>query len=160
MTLPALIETPTTEVVERFMQKVHVAGDCWEWIGVKSHHGYGQFRCAGKTRYAHRISYVIHVGPIPPGMFIDHRCHNRSCVNPNHLRVVTKQANCQNRSDDSTNAASGVRGVYWAKWAKRWRAEVHVNDRKIHVGYFATKEEAAAGVLAARMKHYELSDGR
>ncbi len=42
---------------------------------------------------AHRVSYELHKGPIPDGLFIDHICRTRCCVNPNHLRAVTHAQN-------------------------------------------------------------------
>jgi hypothetical protein len=43
--------------------------------------------------YAHRVAYVLSVGPIPKGLTIDHLCRNRGCVNPTHLEAVTQREN-------------------------------------------------------------------
>ena len=67
---------------------------CWIWMGSKSSTGYGQvYRGAGGRSLAHRYVYVAVRGPIPPSMTLDHLCRRRSCVNPDHLEVVSVGAN-------------------------------------------------------------------
>lgn len=67
---------------------------CWLWLGKLSReNGYGQMGVMGKTRYAHRLAWEVAHGPIPPGLTIDHLCRQRSCVNPDHLEVVTIREN-------------------------------------------------------------------
>jgi hypothetical protein len=39
----------------------------------------------GKTTTAHRVSWVLHVGAIPSGHGVFHRCDNPPCCNPGHL---------------------------------------------------------------------------
>src|SRR6185369_15988036 len=39
----------------------------------------------GKGIYEHRRAYERVKGSIPVGMVIDHLCHNRACVNTDHL---------------------------------------------------------------------------
>lgn len=75
--------------VERLMQRVDPQENgCWVWTGVLSRDGYGLSR--GDNRYlAHRLAYELIVGPIPPGLTLDHLCRNRACVNPEHLEPVT-----------------------------------------------------------------------
>jgi hypothetical protein len=54
-------------------------------------------------RLAHHVSYLIHVGPIPTGMMVRHRCRgggNPWCVNPSHLQVGTRRQNAQDMLDD------------------------------------------------------------
>ena len=42
---------------------------------------------------AHRVMWERRRGPIPPGMYLDHTCRTRPCINPDHLRVVTPYVN-------------------------------------------------------------------
>lgn len=66
---------------------------CWLWTAATTGHGYGLIHAGGRLQYAHRISYEMHNGPIPPGLDIDHLCRVRCCVNPDHLEPVTRKEN-------------------------------------------------------------------
>jgi hypothetical protein len=65
----------------------------------------------GPDQYAHRSVYVHLRGPIPPGMTIDHLCRNRSCVNPDHLEVVSLKENVRRspRTKLNTEAVAEIR---------------------------------------------------
>jgi hypothetical protein len=78
----------------RFFEKIQKSPTgCWMWCGSFFKNGYGRIWKDGKTRLAHRVSYEIHVGEIPVGMTIDHKCENKGCVNPDHLQPVTAREN-------------------------------------------------------------------
>lgn len=68
---------------------------CWDWIGSKGSHGYGQAWDFDKKTVvlSHRYVYEIEVGPIPEGLTLDHLCRNKSCCNPAHLEPVTMRVN-------------------------------------------------------------------
>lgn len=63
---------------------------CWIWTGYTNRDGYGHWN----KEQAHRVFYEHLIGPIPPGLQIDHLCRVRACVNPNHLEPVTIRENC------------------------------------------------------------------
>lgn len=86
---------PSASLAERFWSKVDKNGEggCWLWIASLKPKGYGQFRVAGKTVYAHRLAYELEVGTIPDKMTLDHLCRVKRCVNPAHMEVVTRWEN-------------------------------------------------------------------
>jgi len=100
--LKRLRNTDTLE--QRFLDRVKKGkkdDDCWIWKGgmsgngYKKGYGYGQLSFHQKIEMAHRISYKLYVGKIPPNMEIDHMCGNSMCVNPKHLRPLEKKENIQ-----------------------------------------------------------------
>jgi hypothetical protein len=82
---------PTLE--ERFWAKVNKTETCWLWTGASSQLGYGRLWVNGKWPQAHRLAYEWLVGPIPPGLVLDHLCRRPACVNPTHLEPVTQREN-------------------------------------------------------------------
>lgn len=82
----------TPEILSRFWNKVKKSNNCWKWT-TYTRSGYGRFKINGKLVTAHRFSYeLIHVN-IPTGYELDHLCRNRKCVNPEHLKIVTRKVN-------------------------------------------------------------------
>lgn len=92
----------------RFWSRVQKTDDCWFWIGGIDTGGYGTLSTSNGTVHAHRLSYILHCGPIPDGLHVCHSCDinypqkdltYRRCVRPDHLFLGT---NMDNRRDSVT----------------------------------------------------------
>lgn len=73
---------------KEFWELVEIVPDgCWLWRGFIAPDGYGRYGLRNQIQEikAHRISWVLHYGPIPLGDSICHACDVKPCVNPNHL---------------------------------------------------------------------------
>lgn len=74
-------------------KNVQKTDTCWYWCGHVDELGYGRIGHKGKIYKAHRFVYSNLIGPIQPGLTIDHLCRIRHCVNPAHLEAVTNREN-------------------------------------------------------------------
>ena len=66
-----------------------IVGQCWLWRGSVNLRGYGQFHATS----VHICAYKEWKGEIPHGMTIDHICHNKLCINPDHLHITSRLNN-------------------------------------------------------------------
>jgi hypothetical protein len=129
----------------------------WIWVGRVDRDGYGRFSGEG----IHRIVYKLLVGPIPPGLQIDHvkawGCTSRACLSPWHLEAVTPRENTM-RSDSITalNAAKTrcIHGhlftranTYWWRGSRHCRACVR---RRVAQYRLRVRDAAAGGQLELR----------
>lgn len=134
---------------EIFWDFVEVTDDCWLWTGTISPAGYGSFsNSTHGTQIAHRIAYSKVHGPIPEGMFIDHKCHVRECVNPEHLRLATPQQNSRNRLTHK-NSQTGVSNVTLTRegnYQVRFTVDRHTK------GYGTYKTLSEAAIIAEQVK--------
>jgi hypothetical protein len=81
---------------DRFWEKVVKGIECWLWIGATTRRGYGAIHAAPPSRkilVASRVSWEIHYGAIPDGLFVCHRCDVPACVRPDHLFLGTDKEN-------------------------------------------------------------------
>jgi hypothetical protein len=99
----------TPDIADRLWARVPSLphDSCWEWAGSRDAQGYGIFliskRGGVKRRgMAHRLAYELaRSTTIPDDMQIDHLCRNTSCVNPDHLEVVTARTNSRRSLSES-----------------------------------------------------------
>jgi hypothetical protein len=102
-------------LAERFWAKVRQSDGCWEWTGAKDDDGYGMIGVSGSRRNgherAHRTSWRLHNGTIPPGMWVLHHCDNPPCVRPDHLFLGDRSVNmldCAKKGRLGVQARMGV----------------------------------------------------
>jgi hypothetical protein len=83
--------------------KVNKKG-CWIWLHCKDYDGYGLVKINYRMYKVHRLLYEMVYGPIPEGLFQDHKfCDTPSCVHPNHVTPATHTQNIRRRHDAVIN---------------------------------------------------------
>lgn len=122
--------------------------------------GYVVIKIDGEKEYAHRLAWIYVNGSIGKELAIDHIDNNPANNAISNLRIGDKQQNNMNRSRSSKNA-SGVMGVFWAKQANKWAAQIRHNRKSKHIGYFDTIEQAKQARIEEEAKlGFHINHGR
>lgn len=103
-------------------------------------HGHLQGDVFGVKLKAHRVIMAM-VNNNWPEQGVDHINGNPSDNRICNLRLASHLQNMRNRCRPKNNS-SGVVGVYWFNRSKKWQAQINVNRKKIHLGFFDRKEDA------------------
>lgn len=147
-----------TKAQNRFWSHVETGEGCWNWKLSKDHDGYGHFKYEKRTLTAHRIAYTLTKGAIPDGMQVDHKCHNPSCCNPAHMRIVTPKQNSENMAGAYKNSKTGALGVSYVKKTGKWMVRVSHNREYHYGGQHATLELAAKAARELRNQLFTHND--
>ena len=86
-------------------------------------------------------------------LYIDHRNHNGLDNRRKNLRAAKMSQNMHNRRKQSNNK-SGIIGIYWKKSGRKWCASICVCGRRIYLGLFVHKKDAAAAYRKAAKKYF------
>lgn len=115
--------------------------------------GYVVVGIDGREYRAHRLAWFWKHGEFPP--LLDHRDMVRESAVLSNLRPATKSQNGSNRGKPKSNV-SGVKGVSWHKETGKWRAQIMVDYKCVHLGLFGSIEDARlAREKAAESLHGE-----
>jgi hypothetical protein len=129
------------ELKKKFFSRTIKGPGCWT---------YTRSMCGpmfqGVRYYPHRLSYMIHKGPIPRGLMVMHRCDNYyrpnpPCTNPDHLMLGT---GAQNQADKFIKGRSCFGEKHGCH--KLTEAEVRSIDKALSRGVAATKLAPFFGV--------------
>lgn len=85
-----------------------ISSRCILWDGAINSKGYGAVTDhAGSSVLIHRKVWEESNGPIPDGLTIDHLCRQKTCINPDHMEVVTRGENVRRALATITTCKSG-----------------------------------------------------
>lgn len=120
--------------------------------GTITEHGYRFLSINKKRIYAHRVIFLIHNGYMPK--YIDHVNGNRLDNRPENLRACNSSQNSANRKKLNTNK-SGFKGTHFIKSTGKWRAQITIDSKCKHLGYYKTAEEAHEKYKSEFINHFK-----
>jgi len=77
----------------------------------------------------------------------DHIYHDTLDNRRSELQIVTNQQNNFNRKNS--------KGYHWNKPAKKYLAQIKLNGKQIHLGYFQVAQEAHSAYLQAKKRYHK-----
>lgn len=126
-----------------------VVGDM---MGRERKDGYRTVCIDGVDYLEHRLVWFWTHEEWPKGD-VDHREGYPNENRPGDIRDSTRSQNLANSKRPKHNT-SGFKGVAWHSKAKRWRAEISVNRKRIYLGLFDNPVEAHAAYCIAADQHH------
>lgn len=110
----------------------------WKWCAHKDHYTYYAQRREG-NRIIHMHRLVLNA---QKGQFLDHKNPNGLDNRKSNLRFATSGQNNQN-SRKAKGQSSQYKGVCWRKRNQKWRAQITLYGKCIHLGYYYNEIVAA-----------------
>ncbi len=95
-----------------------------------------------KTHYVHRLVAQAYLENYSDNLQVDHINGDRLNNYISNLRMVTSQQNQWNKTK--------AKGFCWNKNAKKWQAQIKINNKIKYLGYFNTEAEARESYLKAK----------
>ena len=119
---------------------------------INSATGYRVIKINGKQYRSSRLAHLYMTGEWPEKE-MDHINRIKDDDRWENLRPATRTEQVINRGMQKNNT-SGHKGVSWDKRKKKWKAQIKVDKKQIHLGLFDNLEEAVAVRKEAELKYF------
>jgi len=107
--------------------------------------GYCVVRFKGRNVRYHNIKWILKFGSIPKDKTIDHIDRNPINNKFENLRLATDTQQNMNRE-----SYENQKGCCFDKARNKWRAQISINSKNIHLGYYLSELEARQIYLKAQ----------
>jgi hypothetical protein len=113
--------------------------------GTPTSNGYTNICVNRKIYKAHRLAWLYVYGTLPSNQ-VDHMNGVKNDNRIVNLRQATNFENAQNHAS---------LGVHLHKEKNKWQARIRVKDKRLHLGYFESKQDAICAYLSAKEIHHQ-----
>lgn len=103
--------------------------------------GYIRIGIDGERYLAHRLAWFYYYHKWPVGQ-IDHKFGNKTDNRIAFLREATPSMNQQNVTKPSSNSTTGYLGVTYYKDRNKFHAQIEIDGKTKHLGFYNTPQEA------------------
>lgn len=136
---------------------IHTPNGCWIFTK-ESPNGHPRLDFNGKREFVHRLSWMIHRGPIPEGCWVLHKCVGRGdCWNPTHLYLGTPKENCRDRKvqghEPNRKGERNGRAKLSPEDVLAIRSEPLTNKAQIARQYGVSRSSVSAVILGRSWSH-------
>jgi hypothetical protein len=94
-----------------------------------------------KFKFVHRLLAQAYLPDYSEDLQVDHIDRNKTNNDISNLRMATHAENMHNRDG---------KGCYFHKRIGKWMAQIRMNNKNIHIGYYDTEDAARAAYLAKK----------
>ena len=95
---------------------------------------------------AHRLAWLLSSGEDPGDFDVEHKDEDKMNNRLGNLRLATRS---QNKANQRKSKGYGL-----CKSTGRWLARIKVAGKQLHLGRFATEEEARQAYVSAKLHHF------
>jgi hypothetical protein len=123
--------------------------------GTTNYNGYLSLIIKGRPYRAHRVAWAIVTGSWPIGE-IDHIDGVKTNNEWSNLRDVTRSVNQQNKRRSQSRTPGHLLGTSLDKRSGRWRAQIKVEGKYMHLGLHESAEAAHAAYILAKRRFHDV----
>ncbi len=117
-------------------------------VGSKHHSGYKMMFILGRRYSAHRIVWIYENGSFPK----DQIDHINGVKSDNRIKNLRDASVRDNNINTKHHRSGRLPGCHFCTYTKKWRAQIKLNGKRIHLGRYNSETDASYAYKNARLE--------